>query len=356
MISPAASSSPATSPSPLPSATPGASSSPAPSGDCAAGSYLVSPAPQQESPLPTPSISGTAGAISGHVTTPSEVIFPQLVYAISTAGASHGAYSTETIWNQSAYTIKGVAAGTYYVYATNRPVTCRTAGQVLGALYSSAVPCGLSVSCTNHAPLKVTVRTGATTAGIDPIDYYTSTSLVPRPPISVVPADPPQPAAAQTYASAREAAVGIERSVHSALFVDVLDACPQNRACIWVGTEHDGTGAAYFVGSGGSNGNWSVCTAYVYRDSSGWHGFRFDYCDGAFPALGESGSVFIGLGSTDCVNVRSAPGPKGAVVGCVKSDTQVRVDGGPVYSPMESTNGVWWHLVGRGWIADMYLR
>jgi hypothetical protein len=62
------------------------------------------------------------------------------------------------------------------------------------------------------------------------------------------------------------------------------------------------------------------------------------------------------LGSTDCVNVRDAPGPKGAVVGCVKSGTVVQIDGGPVYSPMASINGVWWHLAGRGWIADTYLR
>lgn len=354
MVSAAPWSSPAASPSAIPSAAP--SPTPAPSGGCTPGSVLVSPEPQQASALPTTSTSSTAGTITGHVTTPSEVIFPQLVYAISTAGPSHGAYSSETVWNQSNYTMKGVAAGTYFVYATNRPVECREGGQVLGAVYSSAVPCGLSVTCTNHAPLKVTVRVGTTTTGIDPIDWYTDTALMPPPPLSVVPADPPLQAAAKSYASAREAAVGIERSLHSALFVDALEACPQNRACIWVGTEHDGTSAAYFVGSGGSNGNWSVCTAYVYRDSAGWHGFRFDYCEGAFPAVGESGLVFVGLGSTECVNVRDAPGPKGAVVGCVKSGTVVQIDGGPVYSPMASINGVWWHLAGRGWIADTYLR
>jgi len=39
----------------------------------------------------------------------------------------------------------------------------------------------------------------------------------------------------------------------------------------------------------------------------------------------------------------------------VKSGTQVKVFGEPVYAPMSGTNGLWWNLEGRGWMADTYL-
>src|SRR5258707_10601701 len=106
--------------------------------------------------------------MAGHRTSGAELLFPQLVYAISTAGASHGAYSVETNWSQSNFTIKGIAPGSYYVFATNRPVQAPVHGCVQGALYSVAVKCGLDVSCTNHSPLRVTVKAGATDVNIDP--------------------------------------------------------------------------------------------------------------------------------------------------------------------------------------------
>ena len=37
---------------------------------------------------------------------------------------------------------------------------------------SQAVPCGLSVTCTDHSLITVSVTAGATLTGIDPNDYY----------------------------------------------------------------------------------------------------------------------------------------------------------------------------------------
>ncbi|MBX4206132.1 hypothetical protein KW795_02945 [Candidatus Microgenomates bacterium] len=57
-------------------------------------------------------------------------------------------------------------AGEYYIYAqipTNASYK---------AYYSEFVTCGLSVNCTSHKPLKVTVKVNETTKSIDPQDWY----------------------------------------------------------------------------------------------------------------------------------------------------------------------------------------
>ena len=33
----------------------------------------------------------------------------------------------------------------------------------------------------------------------------------------------------------------------------------------------------------------------------------------------------------------------------------VSIDAGPAYAPMSSTDGIWWHLAGKGWMADDFL-
>jgi hypothetical protein len=284
------------------------------------------------------------------------VIVPQLVYAISTDGAAHGAYSTETVWNQSTYTIIGLAPGTYFVYSARRPITIVAGDKVVGALYSTYVTCGLAATCSTHTPLKVTVTANATTPAIDPTDWYLSDAQVPAPPAAIVPADPglvPDPG---TYASARDAAIGATRQAEDALLVESLAACPANRACVSIGVEHDGTSAAYFVGAGGSNSDEVPCGALVFKDAAGWHVLRHECGGPVFPAVGGSGQVFLGLGATGCANVRSAPGAAGKVVGCIAAGTSVQLDNGPVYSPLSGSDGVWWHITGRGWMADDFLR
>jgi hypothetical protein len=300
--------------------------------------------------------STSTGSIAGHTSSGAEVLFPQLVYAISTSGASHGAYSVETNWSQSNFTIIGIAPGSYYVYATNRPVQAPVNGCVVGALYSAAVKCGLDVSCTNHSPLGVTVKAGVTAVNIDPGDYFTADALVPAPPAWIAPSNPATQPGSKAYPSARAAAVAGSAS-QTTLVVDSMAACPVNRACTAVGTEHDGTQAAYFIGVAGSNQNLIACGFYVIHVPAGWQPLSQDCGPPTiFPAVGQSGPVQLGFSNPPaCGNVRSAPGPSGKVVACLADGTQVRLDSGPVYAPMATTNGLWWHIAGRGWMVDDFL-
>jgi hypothetical protein len=308
------------------------------------------------SPTATASPSSTLGTITGSAGYgPPTGVAPQLIYAISTAGASHGAYSTEIVAGQYSYSIKGVAPGAYYVFSAVRPLVCKGQGTVLGAPYSAFWKCGGSPTCGTHEPLEVIVNAGATTERVDPADWFRPDKTVPAPPIEIV-SDPPPPSAGKTYASAREAAVATARSHAAALVVDSVVTCPVNRACVSIGTEHDGTGSAYFNGEGGTNGEVLACMTYVVHDPAGWRGVR-SQCPAAFPAVGRSGMVWLGgVTAGSCgANVRSSPGPTGKVVACVQHHTPVSIDGGPTYVPMSTTDGIWWHLTGRGWMADNFL-
>lgn len=312
--------------------------------------------------LPPPKPSTTSppsahGAIAGHVNYPSTAIRPQLVYAISTAGPTYGAYSTETVLNQGNYAIQGIEPGTYFVYSAVRPIVCPD-GNVFAAAYTDFVKCGLVNGCSTHKLLPVTVQSNATTSGIDVFDWYGDhPTHYPAPPAAVVPPHPPVKVSDPPFDSAREAAVATVLAREAALMQETMSTCPMNRACVSIGDEHDGIQAAYFVGSAGSNADLLACGTYVYKDSLGWRGLRWQCRAGSvFPAVGQSGRVWLGMGDTSCVNVRTLPGSNGVVVGCLKAETAVRLDDGPVYSPMSSMDGVWWHVADRGWMADDYLR
>ena len=209
-------------------ASPSGTAGPSPSGAslsaCSSGGSSPAPRPTFPSPALTASPSSTSGTITGSAGWPPSGVAPQLIYAISTAGASRGAYSTETVAGQFSYTIKGVAAGEYYVYSAVRPLVCKGRGSVVGATYSEFATCG-SPSCS-HAPLPVIVKAGATTDRIDPADWYTPDKTVPAPPIEIVMSDPPLPSAGQNYASAREAALATARAHAAALIVDSMATCP----------------------------------------------------------------------------------------------------------------------------------
>ncbi len=319
---------------------------------CTSGSSS-SPRPTSPTAAASASPPSSSGAITGSTGSPPSGVAPQLIYAVSTAGASHGAYSTETVAGQFTYTIKGVAPGEYYVFSAVRPLVCKGQGMVSGAAYSEFATSG--VPSSSHAPLPVTVKAGATTGRVDPADWYTSDKTVPAPPIAVVPPDPPL-SLTWPYASAREAAVATASTHAVALMVDSMATCPINRACVSIGTQHDGTQAAYFDGRGGSNGDVLACLTYVVQIPEGWRGVRAQ-CPASFPAVGQSGMVWLGgVTAGSCgANVRSSPGPQGKVVACLQHHTGVGVDGGPAYAPMSSTDGIWWHLAGQGWMADDFL-
>ena len=302
----------------------------------------------------SPATTSTSGIIAGTAGFPTpNGVAPQLIYAVSTAGAAHGVYSTEIVAGQFSYTIKGVAPGEYYVFSAVRPLVCKGEGTVLGAAYSEFATSGNPSA--SHAPLPVIVKAGATTDRVDPGDWYTTDKTVPAPPIELV-SDPPTQAPGQTFASARDSAVATASAHAAALIVDSMAKCPINRACVTIGTQHDGTEAAYFDGQGGSNGDVLPCLTYVVHDAAGWRGAR-SQCPAVFPAVGQSGMVWLGgVTAGSCgANVRSSPGPTGKVISCLQHHTGVSVDGGPTYVPMSSTDGIWWHLAGKGWMADDFL-
>ncbi len=307
----------------------------------------------QASPASTVSPSGTSGAITGSAGfPPPNGAAPQLVYAISTTGAS--AYSAEIVAGQYTFSIKGVAPGAYHVFAAVRPLVCKGSGTVLGAAYSDFWKCGGDPACA-HTPVEVIVQAGATTDRVNPGDWFTSDNTVPAPPVEIVRGGQTQPTL-KAYASARDAAVAAASAHASAIVVENMAVCPINRACVTIGLQHDGTQAAYFYGEGGSNADVLACLTYVVHDPAGWRGVR-SQCPAGFPVVGQSGMVWLGgVTAGRCgANVRSAPGPTGTVVGCLQHHTGVSIDGGPVYAQMSSVDGIWWHLAGRGWMADDFL-
>src|SRR6266542_426664 len=113
--------------------------------------------------LGSPAPAGQAGAISGHLGYPSEFLPGLGVYAISVDGARY--YKVESASYQPQYTMVGVPAGDYYVYAASRwPIGFPQ--ERFGAAYTTAVPCGVKVGCDDHSPITVHVTAGSTTPDV----------------------------------------------------------------------------------------------------------------------------------------------------------------------------------------------
>jgi hypothetical protein len=143
----------------------------------AAGGTPAVPA-ATDTPAPTFTPVNVTGAITGTLSYPSEGIPPLRVVAFN---VSSDEYSyVDTLTNQSTYTID-LPAGTYNVVAYSIGGDGFPTG--LSGGYSQAVPCGLSVDCTDHSLIDVTVTAGATSSGVDPGDWYAPDgSFPPMPP------------------------------------------------------------------------------------------------------------------------------------------------------------------------------
>lgn len=129
---------------------------------------------------PTPTIAPDAepeeqapGTIEGTLGYPSEGIPPLEVYAFN-AGDKSIYFKTKTTQNQGTYALEKVPPGTYVVVAY--------AGSNYAGGYSKAVPCGLSVICTDHSLIPVEVKTGETTKGVDLKDWYAPENTFPQKP------------------------------------------------------------------------------------------------------------------------------------------------------------------------------
>jgi hypothetical protein len=118
--------------------------------------------PGQEPPQ-RPPLEPQTGMIAGSLSYPSEWIPPLRVVAFDAATMA-AAGSVDTQENDSFYTIE-LPVGTYYVVAY-------TMDGMLSGGYSQAVPCGLTVACTDHSLIPVQVLANMSVPDIDPGDWY----------------------------------------------------------------------------------------------------------------------------------------------------------------------------------------
>lgn len=109
---------------------------------------------------PTP----VTGSISGHLSYPSEFI-PAMQIVVFDVNNTIQWFYQATSENTNTYQFDGLPAGTYFVVAY-------VTGGDFGGGYTQAVPCGLSVECTDHSLIPVAVSGGQVTTGVDPQDWY----------------------------------------------------------------------------------------------------------------------------------------------------------------------------------------
>jgi hypothetical protein len=104
------------------------------------------------------------GSISGSLSYPSEFIPAMQIVAFNVNDTNQWFYLS-TAENTNTYQFDGLPAGAYIVVAY-------VAGGDFGGGYTQAVPCGLSVECTDHNLIPVMVSGGQVTSGVDPQDWY----------------------------------------------------------------------------------------------------------------------------------------------------------------------------------------
>lgn len=110
------------------------------------------------------------GSIAGNLSFPSERILPLNVVAYLEGSASWTLVTTEM--DQGDYQIDGLAPGNYTVVAY-------VSDGDFGGGFTWAVPCGLSVECTDHSLIVVEVYAGQITSGVDPGDWYAEEGAFP---------------------------------------------------------------------------------------------------------------------------------------------------------------------------------
>jgi len=143
-------------------------------------SSTPTPSPMEKKMQPSPTEEKSMdkkpekGTISGTLGYPSSGIPPLQVYAINTTD-SKKYFMIETAQNQGAFEIEDVEPGTYHVIAY-------TKDNGLSGAYSKAVPCGLSVDCTDHSMIEVVVKSGEVTKGIEVKDWYAPEGTFPSKP------------------------------------------------------------------------------------------------------------------------------------------------------------------------------
>lgn len=140
-------------------------------------------------PAPTAAPS-SLGTIEGLLCYPSEGVPPMELYfeEVNTQLVENFSHPGGTM----DYSVD-VPPGTYIAYAWRPPE------YLIGGAYTQAVPCGLSVNCTDHSLIQFQVQAGQTTSNIDICDYYGEPGFIPQP-AGVVPPTPTSTPEIQPYA------------------------------------------------------------------------------------------------------------------------------------------------------------
>jgi hypothetical protein len=107
------------------------------------------------------------GTITGTLMYPAEGVPPLRIAAFEVTSGEVSYMDTAA--NQSTYTFD-LPVGTYHVVAYSIGGDGFPTG--LSGGYTQAVPCGLSVACTDHSLIDVTVTARTTSSGVDPGDWY----------------------------------------------------------------------------------------------------------------------------------------------------------------------------------------
>lgn len=139
----------------------------APCPTCAPSTMVVTATPAvipTDTPSPSPT-SGPTGGISGALNYPSSFIPAQRVIAFNLNTGFH--YWQNTSSGTASYSFEKLPAGFYHVvsYLISDP-------KAMAGGYSQAVPCGLSVDCTDHSLIDVEVKAGQVTTGVNAFDWY----------------------------------------------------------------------------------------------------------------------------------------------------------------------------------------
>jgi len=138
---------------------------------------LTAGAPPAATALPasaTPEPAPLDGSVSGKVCFPSEPPLPEMTLFFENS-VSNEIISLPHTDGTGVYALD-LPPGNYIAYAW------RPGESPLGGSYSQAVPCGLTVNCTDHSLLPFDVLPGENTPDIDLCDWYGQPGDVPVPP------------------------------------------------------------------------------------------------------------------------------------------------------------------------------
>lgn len=120
------------------------------------------PAPALPTETPASEQGSATGVVSGSLQYPSSFIPAMRIAAFPLDGSAP--IYVDTVDGQSSYEIE-LPPGQYHFVAY-------TMDGFFAGGYTAAVPCGLTVDCTDHSLLTVTVTAGQATPGILPVDFY----------------------------------------------------------------------------------------------------------------------------------------------------------------------------------------